>query len=57
MTRDTEAQVGFLESVVGFIFLVHDYWVGSQQDRFSLFKDFLSYTTTGPRWDGVGFIC
>jgi len=56
-TTDAEVQVGFFEFVEGFIFLVHDYWVGSQGDRFLLSRDFLMYTTTGPRGDGVGFMC
>jgi len=56
-TTDAGAQVGFFEFVAGFIFLVHDYWVGSQRDRFLLSWDFLEYTTTGPGEDGVGFTC
>ena len=49
--------MGFFESVEGFIFLVHDYWVGSQRDRFLLSRDFLAYTTAGPGEDGAGFVC
>jgi len=56
-TTDAEAQVGFFGFVVGFIFLVHDYWVGSQRDRFLLLRDFLTYMTAGPGEDGAGFIC
>jgi len=56
-TTDAGVQVGFFEFVAGFIFLVHDYWVGSQRDRFLLLKDFLTYMTAGPGGDGAGFIC
>jgi len=56
-TTDAGAQVGFFGFVVGFIFLVHNYWVGSQRDRFLLLLDLLTYTTTGLGKDGVGFIC
>jgi len=42
MTTNAGVQVGFFESVAGFIFLVHDYLVGSQLDRFSVSKGFLS---------------
>jgi len=56
-TTDAGAQVGSFEFVEGFISLVHDYWVGSQRDRFLLSGDFLTYMTTWPGGDGVGFIC
>ena len=36
---------------------VHDHGAQRRRSGFRLSKEFITYTTTGPRGDGVGFIC
>jgi len=48
--------MGFICGCGIYLFFVHDRGAWRRRSGFSLFGDFLTYMTTGPRGDGVGFL-